>query len=485
MPAFKNELNIITFLMPKMKTKSGSKFNNPSDSKNRLNSIEKRAALTLSSVFALRMLGLFMLLPVFSLVGQTLKGYTPALIGLAIGAYGLTQAVLQIPFGWLSDRFGRKPIILFGLILFIIGSLVAAMSEHIYGVIAGRLLQGCGAIASAIMALAADLSRDQQRTKIMASIGMSIGAAFALAMIVGPSLTSWIGLQGIFLVIAGLAVIAMLVIYFLTPNPEAQFVQRDAIASHGQFSRIFKDGQLMRLNFGIFTLHFLLTSFFVAFPNRLAGLGVDLAEHSWIYLLTMVVAVVLMLPLIILAEKKRQHARVMLAGVLLIAAVQLSFGMSHFPLVLVIVAMVLYFTGFNLMEALLPSMISRIAPLSGKGTALGVYSTSQFAGAFLGGPIAGLVIQYYSMDGVYIVGAFMAMLWAILLLGLKNPPALTAYTLTMPNVAADAFPSLIDEIKAIEGVSEAIALPEAGAVYLKIDKDQLDPESLHKYSSKS
>ena len=229
----------------------------------------------------------------------------------------------------------------------------------------------------------------------------------------------------------------------------------------------------------------LLTSFFVAFPNRLAGLGVDLAEHSWIYLLTMVVAVVLMLPLIILAEKKRQHARVMLAGVLLIAAVQLSFGMSHFPLVLVIVAMVLYFTGFNLMEALLPSMISRIAPLSGKGTALGVYSTSQFAGAFLGGPIAGLVIQYYSMDGVYIVGAFMAMLWAILLLGLKNPPALTAYTLTMPNVAADAFPSLIDEIKAIEGVSEAIALPEAGAVYLKIDKDQLDPESLHKYSSKS
>jgi len=450
---------------------------------NKMNSTEKRAALTLSSVFALRMLGLFMLLPVFSIVGQTLDGYTPALIGLAIGAYGLTQAIFQIPFGWLSDRFGRKPIIFFGLVLFVIGSLVAAFSDHIYGVIAGRFLQGCGAIASAIMALAADLSRDHQRTKIMASIGMSIGAAFALAMIIGPGLTSWIGLKGIFLAIAGLAVIAILVIYFLTPEPEKQFAQKDTIASSGQFSMIFKDGQLMRLNFGIFTLHFLLTSFFVAFPNRLIGLDIDLAEHSWIYLATMVAAVILMLPMIIFAEKKRQHSRVMLAGVMLIAVVQFSFGMFHFPLAIVVIAMIVYFTGFNLMEALLPSMISRIAPLSGKGTALGVYSTSQFAGAFLGGPIAGLIMQYKGMDGVYLVGAFMAILWAILLLGLKNPPALTSYTLTMPDVAKDAFPSLIDEIKAIEGVSEAIALPEAGAVYLKVDKDQLDNESLAKYSS--
>ncbi|MEP1741617.1 MAG: MFS transporter [Kangiellaceae bacterium] len=449
--------------------------------KSNMNSTEKRAALTLSSVFALRMLGLFMLLPVFALVGQNLTGFTPALIGFAIGAYGLTQAIFQIPFGWMSDRFGRKPIILFGLVLFAIGSLVAAFSDHIYGVIAGRLLQGCGAIASAIMALAADLSRDEQRTKIMASIGMSIGAAFALAMILGPSLTELVGLNGLFMVIAALALIAMLVIYFLTPNPDAQFVQRDAIATRGEFSRIFNDRQLMRLNFGIFTLHFLLTSFFVAFPNRLAGLGVQLADHSWIYLLTMVAAVVLMLPMIIIAEKNRQHARVMLLGVLLIAAVQFSFGMFSFPLTLVVVAMVIYFTGFNLMEALLPSMISRIAPLSGKGTALGVYSTSQFAGAFLGGPVAGLIIQYHGMDGVYLVGGGMALLWAVLLLGLKNPPALTAYTLTMPDVAKDAFPSLVQEIKAIEGVSEAIALPEAGAVYLKVDKKTLDNERLAQY----
>ena len=452
------------------------------NNENKMNSTERKAALTLSSVFALRMLGLFMLLPVFSIVGQTLKGYTPALIGLAIGAYGLTQAVFQIPFGWLSDRFGRKPIILFGLVLFMLGSLLAAASDHIYGVIAGRLLQGCGAIASAIMALAADLSRDEQRTKIMASIGMSIGAAFALAMVLGPSLTAWVGLNGLFLVIATLAVVAMFVIYFLTPDPECQFAQRDAIASKGQFGKILKDSQLMRLNFSIFTLHFLLTSFFVAFPNRLLGLDIKLADHSWIYLVTMLAAVALMLPMIIFAEKKRQHARVMLVGVILIAIVQFNFGMFQFPLILVLVAMVVYFTGFNLMEALLPSMISRIAPLSGKGTALGVYSTSQFLGAFLGGPIAGLTIQYYGMNGVYLVGGFMALLWAVILLGLNNPPKLTAYTLTMPDVDEDTFPSLVDEIKAIQGVSEAIALPEAGAIYLKVDKEHLDEKKLSKYS---
>ncbi len=448
---------------------------------NKMNAIEKRAALTLSSVFALRMLGLFMLLPVFSLVGQQLEGFTPVLIGFAIGAYGLTQAILQIPFGWMSDKFGRKPIIIFGLFLFLAGSIVAALSDHIYGVIAGRLLQGCGAIASSIMALAADLSRDEQRTKIMASIGMSIGAAFAVAMIIGPAITEWVGLSGIFYGIAGLSILAMMIILLLTPNPEKQFTQRDAIASRGQFTKILSDRQLMRLNFSIFTLHFLLTSFFVAFPYRLENLGIELSGHSWIYLLTMCGAVILMLPMIIYAEKKRQHARMMLLAVMLIALVQFSFGMFQFPIVIVVVAMTIYFTGFNLMEALLPSMISRLAPLSGKGTALGVYSTSQFMGAFLGGPIAGLTMYYMGHDGVYLVGAFAAMIWAVILFGLKNPPALTAYTLTMPDVAEDAFPSLVEELKAIEGVAEAVALPEAGAVYLKIDSDVVDKEDLSNY----
>ncbi len=448
----------------------------------RMNKVEKRAAVTLSSVFALRMLGLFMLLPVFSLAGQQLEGYSPVFIGLAIGAYGLTQAIFQIPFGWLSDRFGRKPVILVGLFLFALGSVVAALSDHIYGVILGRLLQGCGAIASAVMALAADLSRDEQRTKIMASIGMSIGAAFAVAMILGPGLTELLGLSGIFWSIAILSVVAMLVITFLTPNPESQFVQRDAIASPQQVSSIFKDGQLMRLNFGIFSLHFLLTSFFVVFPLRLADLNIALINHSWVYLVTMLGAIAVMLPMIIIAEKKRLHARVMLIGVIMIAMVQLLFGFQQVSLVYLVLAMVVYFAGFNLMEALLPSMISRMAPLSGKGTALGIYSTFQFSGAFSGGPVAGLIMQYSGADGVYIAGAVIATFWGFLLLGLKNPPALTAYTLTMPDISIDKYPSLVEDIKAIEGVSEAVALPEAGAVYLKVDKKTLDSEKLERYS---
>ncbi len=451
----------------------------------RMNKIEKKAALTLSSVFALRMLGLFMLLPVFAIAGKELQGYTPELIGIAVGAYGLTQALFQIPFGWLSDRFGRKPIIIFGLLLFALGSMVAALSDHIYGVIAGRLLQGCGAIASAVMALAADLSRDEQRTKIMASIGMSIGAAFALAMIIGPVLTQTLGLKGIFWAITVLAFIAMAVILLVTPNPKTQHIQRDAIANKGQFAQIFKHTQLMRLNFGIFTLHFLLTSFFVAFPSRLNELNIELGDHSWVYLITMLGAVIMMLPLIIIAEKYRQHARVMLAGVMLISLVQLVFGVVSLSLNWLVLSMIVFFAGFNLMEALLPSMISRIAPLSAKGTALGVYSTCQFSGAFLGGPIAGILVGLYGMNSVFLFGSAVAIIWALVCIGLKSPPALTAYTLTMPDISSDAFPSLVEEIKAIEGVSEAVALPEAGAVYLKLDKKRLDPSILEKYSRRS
>ncbi|MGX5174759.1 MFS transporter [Aliikangiella sp. IMCC44653] len=449
-----------------------------------MNKIEKLAALTLSSVFALRMLGLFMLLPVFAIAGQSLQGYTPALIGFAIGAYGLTQAILQIPFGWMSDRFGRKPVIVFGLCLFALGSIVAALSDTIYGVIVGRLLQGCGAIASAVMALAADLSRDEQRTKIMASIGMSIGVAFALAMIVGPLLTNWLGLSGIFWVIAILAFVAIGVILLITPQPKSQFIQHDAIAASGQIREIFANRQLLRLNFGIFTLHFLLTAFFVAFPLRLATLDLALSQHSWVYLATMLGAVIIMLPFIIIAEKYRQHVKVMIGAVSIIAVVELIFGLFELNLQWIIIIMVLFFAGFNLLEALLPSMISRIAPLSGKGTALGVYSTSQFSGAFLGGPVAGLLIQYASIESVYFLGVVLALTWVLFLFGLNNPPALTSYTLTMPDVSPESFPNLVNEIKAIEGVSEAVALPEAGAVYLKLDKKRLDSKTFEKYSKR-
>ncbi len=450
-----------------------------------MNAIEKRAAFSLSSVFAVRMLGLFMVLPVFAVLGQELEGATPMLLGLAIGAYGLTQAIFQIPFGRLSDRFGRKPIILVGLVLFALGSVIAALSDHIVGVIIGRLLQGCGAIASAVMALAADLSRDEQRSKVMAMIGMSIGAAFTLAMFIGPMVANYAGLSGLFWTTALLAVLAAMVILFWTPTPLHRYAQRDVVADNTQFASILRHPQLWRLNLGIFALHFLLTAFFVAFPVKLAAMSFDLSNSGWLYLAVMAIAVVLMVPFIIWAEKGWKHRRVMVLTMCLVAALELLIDQVNEPIWLLILVLGMFFAGFNVMEALFPSLISRIAPASAKGTALGVYSTSQFLGAALGGPIAGWLAQTYGLSSVYIAGAFMAVLWAVAGLGLKSPPRLTSYTFTVHHIAdEDAYSHLLEDIRAMEGVAEAVALPEAGAVYLKVDKQQFDESALHQLKQK-
>ncbi|NVJ61749.1 MAG: MFS transporter [Gammaproteobacteria bacterium] len=444
-----------------------------------MNQIEKRAALTLSSVFATRMLGLFMILPVFAVLGESLSGATPFLIGLAIGAYGLSQAVLQIPFGRLSDKLGRKPIILMGLSLFVVGSVVAALSESIYGVILGRILQGCGAIASAVMALAADLSRDEHRSKVMASIGMSIGLAFTLAMFAGPFIAEHFGLSGIFWVTAGLALLAALVVVTLVPTPTHSYAQRDVVAAKGQFKDIIWHPQLWRLNLGIFALHFLLTAFFVAFPHKLTALGLSMSSSGWIYLAVMLIAVVIMVPLIITAEKGWRHRGVMVSVMCTIALLELLIGFQQWSLWVLIFLMGIFFAGFNVMEALFPSLISRIAPASRKGAALGVYSTSQFLGASLGGPIAGWLAQTYGLSTTYVAGGAVALIWAVAGLGLKSPPRLTSYTLTVHHIEnKDRLATLMDDIHAIEGVAEAVALPEAGAVYLKVDKQQFDEAAL-------
>lgn len=446
-----------------------------------MNRTEKRAALSLSSVFAVRMLGLFMILPVFAVLGNELTGSTPLLIGLAIGAYGLTQAIFQIPFGRLSDRFGRKPVILAGLLLFAVGSVVAATSEHIWGVIAGRLLQGCGAIASAVMALAADLSRDEQRSKVMASIGMSIGAAFTIAMFVGPFIAEFSGLSGLFWASAVLAVLAMAIIIGWTPTPHHRFTQRDAVAAKGQIGAILRHPQLWRLNLGIFSLHFLLTAFFVAFPVKLASFSMSMTDSGWVYLAVMVIAAIIMIPVIILAERGWKHKQVMVVTMCCVAVLEMLIGQFGGSFWALLILLGLFFAGFNVMEALFPSLISRIAPASSKGAALGVYSTCQFLGASLGGPIAGWLAQNHGLSATYTAGAVLAIIWAIAGVGLKSPPRLTSYTFTVHHMANDeSLSALLDDIHAIEGVAEAVALPEAGAVYLKVDTQQFDEAALHR-----
>lgn len=362
--------------------------------------IERRATLIVSALFCFRMLGLFMLLPVLTVYGSELANYTPMLAGIAIGAYGFTQACLQIPAGALSDRIGRKPVILGGLALFAIGSLVAALSSSIYGVIIGRALQGSGAIASAAMALASDVTRPEQRTKIMAAIGMTMGLSFALAMVIGPKVAAFSGLQGVFILSALLAVLGMLMVRML-PTAALQKTYAAGKLSQ-QVLTVLRQKNLLGLDAGILILHFLMTAIFIAIPKTLQNLGYAKEQHSWIYLGALLVAFVVMLPMLIIAERKRQHRALMLLAIALLGmSILLLLEMEYGGYVWL--ALGLFFTAFNLLEAMMPSLLSRIAPSESKGAAMGVYASSQFMGAFLGGAIGG---GLYQMGGQSLVFAF-------------------------------------------------------------------------------
>ncbi|HFE48936.1 MAG TPA: MFS transporter, partial [Chromatiaceae bacterium] len=305
------------------------------------------------------MLGLFLILPVFALYAEHLAGTTPLLVGIAIGAYGLTQAILQIPFGMLSDHIGRKPVIVAGLLLFALGSVIAARADSIWGVILGRAIQGSGAVAAAIMALAADLTREEHRTKVMAMIGMSIGMAFALALVLGPILNDHIGVPGIFWVTAGLAVAGILIILFAVPTPPRSSLHRDAEAVPALLARVFRDGQLLRLDFGIFTLHMMLTSVFLALPLSLRDAGLAEARHWLLYLPVLIGSMLLMIPFVIAAEKYGRMKSVFLFAVALLALASIIFWQGAHALWALTLGLVVFFTAFNILEATLPSLVSR------------------------------------------------------------------------------------------------------------------------------
>lgn len=295
-----------------------------------LSGTERKVAFSLASVFGLRMMGLFMIMPVFALYGQDLKGFSPLWVGIAIGAYGLTQAILQIPMGILSDRIGRKPVILGGLLVFALGSVLAAMSDSIYGVVAGRALQGMGAIAAAVLALAADLTRDEQRTKVMAIIGMCIGFSFALSLLVGPVVAQHLGLSGLFALTAGLALLGMLIVQLLVPNPVAHAPKGDTMAEPGKLKNMLKDPQLFRLDAGIFILHLVLTAVFVALPLDLVDAGLAKEKHWMLYFPAFVGAFFLMVPLIIIGVKRNNTKGMFQLALLIMLAALLAMALfSH------------------------------------------------------------------------------------------------------------------------------------------------------------
>ena len=450
----------------------------------RMSPLETRAAFSLAGIFSLRMLGLFLIFPVFALYAEQLAGVTPLLVGVAIGAYGLTQAFLQIPFGMLSDRIGRKPVIVGGLIVFALGSVVAAQADTIWGVILGRAIQGGGAIAAAIMALAADLSRDQHRTKVMATIGISIGFAFAISMILGPVLNSWIGVPGIFWLTAALALAGIGIVLFLVPSPRESHFHRDTEPVPGQFGRVLSNPDLLRLDLGILTLHMTLTAVFLAVPLALRDHAGLQADHHWmLYLPTLVLAMGLMVPFVVIAEKRRRMKSVFLGGVFALFLGQLGLlGFNH-SLAGIVISLLLYFTAFNLLEATLPSLIAKVSPAEAKGTAMGVYSTSQFVGAFLGGLVGGWMHTHYDLGGVFLFGALAALVWFLLALGMSPPAYLSSHILVLGRIDEAQAKELEGQLLALDGVEDAFVVAEEGLAYLKIDRERVDMVRLDAFST--
>lgn len=451
-----------------------------------MTSLEKRSITGLSSIFALRMLGLFMILPVFSLAAGQYSGATPLLIGLAIGAYGLTQALLQIPFGMLSDRIGRKRVITIGLLLFAAGSVVAALADSIYMVIAGRLLQGSGAIAAAIMALTADLTRDEHRTKAMASIGISIGLSFSVALAAGAALEHWIGLSGIFWSTAVLALLGIAVLHLWVPTPTRLINHRDIEPAPKQFLNVFRNADIMRMVFSIMVLHCLLTISFFALPITLlehAGLPKD--QHALAYLPILILAFISMVPFIIIAEKYRKMKPVFLGAIAALAIAQFGWSLLSSSVAGMLFCLWLFFTAFNILEASLPSLMSKLSPLANKGTAMGVYSSAQFIGAFIGGAAGGLIFSKFDVSGVFIAGAVLTVIWLIVILPMNPPKHLSTRIIHLHEASTCDPNEIAQQLNNIAGVVDTIIVIEERVAYVKFSPDEIDSDALDAFISQA
>lgn len=439
---------------------------------------ERRAISGLAGLYASRMLGLFMVLPVLALYADELAGATPLLIGLALGIYGLTQACLQIPFGWLSDRFGRKRMIVIGLLLFGLGSVVAALADSISGIIIGRALQGSGAVAAVIMALLADQTREQVRTLAMAAIGLSIGLSFALAMVLGPWLAARTGLASVFWFTALLTLVGLLVLWRWVPAAPRRLKHRDVGMDLRQLRHVITRPDLWRLDVSIFALHLVLMAIFVAVPFRLLEAGIGVERHGMAYLAIMGAAFVLMLPLVIIAEKY-QHMKL----ICLLAVGAITLSLAALGLLVadgrgLFVWLLVFFTGFNLLEATLPSMLSKLAPAGAKGTAMGVYSTGQFLGAFLGGTLGGFLAHHWGLDAVFFGSACLALLWWVVMWSMPAPPPLSSEVVALGDNHGDTLDTLMERLADVAGVEDVMVVPEERLAYLKVNRQQLDQDAL-------
>jgi MFS family permease len=420
-------------------------------------------------------LGLFMIYPVFAAYARGLSGANPYLIGEALGIYGLTQGLLQIPFGLLSDKVGRKIMIVCGLILFGIGSAVAALSSSIDGVIVGRAIQGAGAVGSVILALVADLTKEENRTKAMALVGVTIGASFMIAIVAGPIIASFVGVGGIFWLMVGLALAGIAITEFIVPNPPRMRVHRDAEAVPALIGAVLRDRELLRLDFGIFALHAMLTASFLVVPGLLRStLGLPEHDQWMVYLPVLLASVAAMVPAIIVAEKYRRMKGVFVGAVTALAASQVMLYLGAGNLFVLLAALVFFFSAFNVMEASLPSLITKAAPAGAKGTAMGLYSSLQFIGIFVGGVIGGFAHQTWGDAGVFVMTAAIALLWLLAAATMAQPSYLTTRLVPISGGQAGNAESLAAKLRQVPGVAEAVVIAEEKLAYLKVDSRSFD-----------
>ncbi len=445
---------------------------------NRMTAIERRATFGLGAVFALRMFGMFMVLPVLTTYGMALQGASESLIGLAIGIYGLMQALFQIPVGLLSDKFGRFPLIIGGLLLFLLGSVLAACADSIWGIIIGRALQGAGAISAAVMALLSDLTREQHRTKAMAFIGVSIGITFAVAMVLGPVITHAFGLSTLFWGTAVLSVLAIITTLFFIPKPPQHVLNRESAFVSGNLRTVLTEPELLKLNFSIFALHALLMASFVALPVAMEQAGFPRQQQWQVYLVTMLVSFVAVIPFIIYAEKYRRIKQVFISCValfLLAEAVLFSAGLNLWA---VFAGIQLFFIGFNVLEALLPSLVSKVAPAGYKGTAMGLYSTSQFLGVAVGGSLGGWLLQLNGTALVFFAGIIIVTLWLLICLTMREPLYVSSLRIVLPDSVKQSSSVLAESIRSQPGVADVVLVWEEMAAYVKVDTKQTSRRDL-------